>query len=1216
MALVCDNKSEDTKGEPAQEYVEDLEDGEIEDDDEAAEEEPSQVVETLLANPQNTPVIPINKLQEELGKVSPERVDRDRPTDRPKEKKDRRHKDKDQRHMTEAEKSILHLRRKERMEREKWNKFRKDHQVVETQDDFAINLEKTLASILKKDRVASDEDKEEDRRSSKRKKRGRDNQHKAKLRKTDSPKSEEMDEKEILNIRGGSPETRPDKDERLRSPRSEQSYDSEYSSDQGKLEEKVNKGKRENKRENRKSNKNKNKNRDRNFKRDRSRDRKNEPLADSKGICIFYLNGKCNKNDCIYSHEAIPPMKLELYFPCKFYHMGIPCNMGENCKFAHGKPLSDGLKQILFKHIETAPRDILGGFPRLSREETLNMMDLTQKNLLGMYQESKKDDKSEKSDDLSADGSIPSLFDIDVPMPVELRDESCDPKVKNLERARNRPSRWQEPDPPEKLTNLGMSFGPFNFSQDQDMRINSNGDIDMRTLPPHPLTSLPQPLPSSLPLSTEISQIDASQHQNLSSDVDIRNLTPNLVNFASDVDIRLQSTFEVNAISRMQSDQDQRFLGSKDVDIRQLPPLVQSKSEDKTEIHLNKLNNIVPALTIPSNLPKMQRELFMRIQSQQRENPAQEEMREVEEDRDVQETNWYSDDDDDDDENRLTIKVDNEDFVKDKDDEIEEKEEVENTIVLPTIVPSFQPMAAIKPSEVVEKIGDLSKINITADITKLLSTLSGTLPAISPILPNKEEKTTKDPRQSTKVAQVQTLLPSSSPCQSPPHGTVKSTKGVTDPRLSLDPRRNTEVSTRDPVAELSRDPRRGGTTISCSKTEKMSIYEQGGMDMEDMDLRIDMSEEYKGSSRSDVDLRTLGIPFKGMQNYTPATEIDASCSSHPPLAWKVSIVDIPRPDYSGLKLSINDAEKTGDPRLRKIFRLSIEEKDTPTSPKASPRSTTTVVRIDPRLRKAEEPKGSTQNSSTDSIMNYTQQLNTLQSSGFYQSLTSNQKLMLNQELSSRTDQTNSHDPILNGILANLNLIPQVTAVSNNSTTPHQNKGPNVGGIALSILQSINKMNPLGQNGLMGNPNVNPHMMNPGPPMLNQINQGVMQPGLLGAAPGIPNMPQEFPMSFDPRGQNGLLGNGPGQYPNFDPPANVGPPGGFHNYQNDDFYPQDNNQGCFRGGNQGRNDRGGGNFNGRDRRRGGRNNNFGRNAGNRNQFRRNQGGRSNRPHTPP
>ncbi|WP_323174917.1 hypothetical protein, partial [Natrialba sp. PRR66] len=38
--------------------------------------------------------------------------------------------------------------------------------------------------------------------------------------------------------------TRPDKDERLRSPRSEQSCDSEYSSDQGKLEEKVNKGKR------------------------------------------------------------------------------------------------------------------------------------------------------------------------------------------------------------------------------------------------------------------------------------------------------------------------------------------------------------------------------------------------------------------------------------------------------------------------------------------------------------------------------------------------------------------------------------------------------------------------------------------------------------------------------------------------------------------------------------------------------------------------------------------------------------------------------------------------------------------------------------------------------------------------------------------------------------------------------------------------------------
>lgn len=44
-------------------------------------------------------------------------------------------------------------------------------------DDFAINLEKTLASILKKDKPPSDEDKDEERRGSKRKRKEKDNDH-------------------------------------------------------------------------------------------------------------------------------------------------------------------------------------------------------------------------------------------------------------------------------------------------------------------------------------------------------------------------------------------------------------------------------------------------------------------------------------------------------------------------------------------------------------------------------------------------------------------------------------------------------------------------------------------------------------------------------------------------------------------------------------------------------------------------------------------------------------------------------------------------------------------------------------------------------------------------------------------------------------------------------------------------------------------------------
>jgi hypothetical protein len=61
----------------------------------------------------------------------------------------------------------------------------------------------------------------------------------------------------------------------------------------------------------------------------------------------------------------------------------------------------------------------------------------------------------------------------------------------------------------------------------------------------------------------------------------------------------------------------------------------------------------------------------------------------------------------------------------------------------------------------------------------------------------------------------------------------------------------------------------------------------------------------------DVDLRgMLGLPFKPVPMHTPATEIDASLTSHPPIPYKVVPITIPRPDYSGLKLN------TSDPQVR------------------------------------------------------------------------------------------------------------------------------------------------------------------------------------------------------------------------------------------------------------------------------------------------------------
>ena len=70
------------------------------------------------------------------------------------------------------------------------------------------------------------------------------------------------------------------------------------------------------------------------------------------------------------------------------------------------------------------------------------------------------------------------------------------------------------------------------------------------------------------------------------------------------------------------------------------------------------------------------------------------------------------------------------------------------------------------------------------------------------------------------------------------------------------------------------------------------------------------------------------------------------------------MIDIPRPDYTGLKLTRNDPQVKYDPRLRKIFRLSKDEIiESPMSPPPmkmldTPKSPP-PVRIDPR-RKALE----------------------------------------------------------------------------------------------------------------------------------------------------------------------------------------------------------------------------------------------------------------------
>lgn len=120
-SLFSNSTQEESPNEKQEEI--DLEDGEIEDDDEDVS---APVEPVALAEPPkpeipaaSSPTAEKNKIQVENEKIP--RAEKNK--ERPDRSERRRHDDKGKRHMTEAEKSILHLRKKEEMQRKKWEKI-------------------------------------------------------------------------------------------------------------------------------------------------------------------------------------------------------------------------------------------------------------------------------------------------------------------------------------------------------------------------------------------------------------------------------------------------------------------------------------------------------------------------------------------------------------------------------------------------------------------------------------------------------------------------------------------------------------------------------------------------------------------------------------------------------------------------------------------------------------------------------------------------------------------------------------------------------------------------------------------------------------------------------------------------------------------------------------------------------------------------------------
>ncbi|CAH2229400.1 jg14859 [Pararge aegeria aegeria] len=1076
------------------------------------------------------------------------------------------------------------------------DKNKKNRKYVNSVDeDFAGSVEKAIRKALNKsnaNEALGEEDVEERRKHKKRKKYdGKEGQSK-KRKKQDY--SDEMDESEMMCIRGASPVQRQSPQE-VYQDGDKESYESDSSHDS--------RGhsthRQQRHRPQRERNKNKN-----------DRRRGNHQIQDPEGVCLYYMQGKCHKgDDCIYSHDAQPPRKMELCkfylmeccakrdkclymhadFPCKYYHTGLPCIYKDECKFAHGKPLNEALKNILLKHIESAPKEILGDFPRLNREGAMKMIQTTQSKLIQQF--------SENTDVQVRQPSIPSLFDFNIPNPsnnfdsvqsnqfLSERQNKISPKV--------RQSRWQNDEQNSNLSpnsnagtsnvlciknlngvlsprqildltkmgienldqlgqltvlqlnSIGISlkqiteiqlntmniqkFGLINNIEQQAQYVGSNvvKDLDLR-IPPAPpttnsMTTMPSELPEQdidmrfLPSITGVIGVneDSSVSKHIKKDpfskdmIDIDQYTKDALKFASKDKENIDISNEALDNEKV-----------KDVDHRVLPFVEANPSlQPDTEEHLLHTEGDTDIRFLQPD------PIFKNVEKRNRRSTT-----------------------DDDEDNNLLI----DEKWYSSDEEKGNKKKSYSTSPQKALMSPPAPHA-VEPSTVLSKLGDLSKIDISEEVTKLLNTMKNNL-------------------QDTK----------------------SNTQEPTEQNVSRDPR-----SRRSPVSATEKVIK----SPPSKKPPRVSIYEcvdgepTDGRRRTDVDLR---QTDYKTPSFGDTDLRQnlsgdidlrLAIPFKVMSNYTPASEINGSINSHPPISYKLVPVHIPRPDYTDIRNSTAKSQALTDPRLRKVFRLSVEDSNSDSEKPIKP--VNTGPRIDPRRKPKEISQ--TESSYQEQKSNSLDIHSVLQNSTWYKELSSTHKIFVNQNLAPITQMIKQfqqdqmpgkkmdvtsfqNNTILCSIFNNLGItlgdngefsyLPKPKeALLKTPSNFNQNTNPfaanNMPGAPGSMEGNMNIMNMQALSGM--NPMNHLHGFNQG---LSDP-RGGPTPGLLGIAPNMP------PHSF-------INNNKFGGPPNFGNMGFNGPQGDFNYMENEQNFQRFPNRGGHRGRGNDRWNRGGSGRGHRDR----------------------------------
>ncbi|KAK0167829.1 hypothetical protein PV327_001687 [Microctonus hyperodae] len=1125
-------------------------------------------------------------------------------------------------------------------------------------EDWAGDVEKAIRAVLEQDRSKNQDSKSSRSKSSSRsrsRKRTRDDKEEdrakeQKRRRLSEEENGNEDDDEMLFVRGASPVRREIHDSSP--PLSRRSHERENfdnNSDRD-SEERSSRHRDSDKRSsgrgitNRRGAKNdrgsKNKTRgqlrnERNGRRNQSSDHNNQ---DPDAICLYYMQGKCHRgDDCPFSHNAMPPRKMELCkfylmdccakrdkclymhhdFPCKFFHTGLKCNNGDNCKFSH-EPLNEQVKNILLKHLETAPKEILGDFPRLSREGALMMINNTARNLAEGH-----DTTTQK---------IPSLFDVTLTAPTtnssSEKDEDSHVTLNSMEspqlnhqkrsssssidrKPAGKKTRWGSDEdrvPLEQimllqsvsqlglhLPNVALSLAVQQQLQQRILLQQCIANMEFY----NEIQGSPTGENDSIKLkekdntSNDIDTMEARGQQidpssAMSKDIDLRQLlttngpkSSSVVSIADEAANLSQSKFddesdhdeESDLVIAVPTDEDDKNKDKTSDNLKEKEAEIEADDSTKNISSMGQGNNsdevALTGRVIPPNLPKAAQELFLRIQQQQR--IANESISNIDEKHTIEpdavksQEDWYSeededrenddddDDDDDDDEDGGNLQI----VIKDNFKDESERSDNESPTKEPPVIQ--QDLTIPQPAVIVDKLGDLSKIDISAEVTKLLSSIKPHQSGSSSKKDSKIDSTLKDDVNKNKdsifdhsmIIDKTTNVNSENETGSP-RASTKSGSTSRDPRMSRDPRQrrvDEAKSSGNNQSELKKENQslRQETSIYSSgitamdvgmdtdlrarvdqdhRRQDMDFRQRYQQDFGDTDLRVVATGFPEGSTRSDVDLRQmLSLPFKPAPSHVPCTEIDASIASHSQVTYKVYVVDIPRPNYTGLKLTKNDALVKYDPRLRKIFRLSqMDIADSPMSPppvKPDTPKSPPQIRVDPRRKAMEGVIHTAQNIGSSGMM-----------SNVMGPQQSQQDLSIGMPGPGMQIPSGMSMPLgPNQMMGNMGAMGPIASMMSGNMQP-----PNVPPMGMG---SMGNMPPgMGPNG----PPMGPNQMGYDQQRYNvQRNGG---PGLLGPAPrlGFPD-PRDMGPNYDappfPSSNYGNFGPGPG--PN-EPMMGYGPNG--------------------------------------------------------------------------